>query len=236
MTVYAPNYPLSSIIMSTSTEQIRTNWEGIEAWWGVEHGTIPSATSGAHALGKVGVLMVDATSGISAVSNPGTGSMALDSALGEMQINRYDSVNLTAGWEGITDQTFPRIRKGFGEQTIVANTWTKVLCASTGISGTYDGLSEWSSYKYTAAGTGYYQVQVDARWPATSSNYSKAIAIYKSGSRISEKRLYGSAIRSLSLSDIVYLTAGQYVEVYIAHDHTTSVDIVGGTIHVTRIS
>jgi len=233
---YAPNSPLSSTVMSSSTEQLRANWEIIEDWWAVEHGDPSSATSGAHAIGRVGAMLVDATSGISAVSSPGTGSIAINTTLGEMQIYRYDSVGLTAGWEGITDQDFARIRQGMGAQTIAASTWTQVVCAATAFSGSYDGLSEWATYKYTATGTGYYHISIQARWPITSSNYSKAVAIYVNGTRRSVKRLYGSAIRHLMLSDTLYLTATQYVQVYVYHSHTVPVDLVSAVMHVTRVS
>lgn len=237
MTVWVANWPLSSSEMSGSTEQIRTNWDAIEDWWAVEHGGITSATSGAHLIGHTGILLVDAASGISALSCPGTGSLALNTSLGTMQIYRYDSTNSSAGWQGITDVSFQRLRKGFGSQSIPASTWTKLTCAAAAtFSEAYDTLSAWSNYKYTIPGPGYYVVATRATWPTTTSDYNKGIAIYKNGSAITRAKRYGESVLSTNISDIVYLTTSDYIEVYVWHSHTSEVTVGGGSIHITRVS
>jgi len=221
--------------MSSSTEQIRINWDAIEDWWSVEHGGIASATSGAHAIGRTGILQVDATSGITG-TEPGTGALALNTTLGEMQIYRWDSTNSSAGYEGLTDQKFSRIRKGMGAQAIPASTWTKAVCASTTFSGSYDGLSEWSAYRFTVDGPGYYFITAHILWPVTISEYNKGIAIYKNGAVLTRKKQYGSSILTLSVADIVSLVTNDYIEFYAWHNHTASVSIEAATIQITRVS
>lgn len=235
-TIWIANYPLSSTIMSSSTEQIRYNWDAIEDWWDVEHQNMTSAGSGAHSIGEVGAVLVDATSGISALSSPGTGALALNTTLGELQMYRYDSTNSSAGWDGITDQTFARMRKGFGVQTIPASTWTKAICAATSFYGAYDTLSAWSNYKYTIPGTGYYFVVARITWGAASTDFNKGVAIYKNGAAISRTKRYGTSILSISVSDIIYLAAADYIEVYAWHNHTSAVDIAGGSLQIVRVS
>lgn len=233
--VYVSNYPLSSTDMSSSTEQVRANWEIIEDWWATEHGGIASATSGAHAIGRTGAMLTGTTATITGLSSPGTGALALNTTVGEMELYRWDSVNSSAGWDGITDIYFSRLKDGFGAQDIAVGASAQLVAAPTGLSGTYDGLSEWASYKFTVRGAGYYLISVKLVWPATSSEYSKGMAIYKNGSAICRKGLYGSAILTMELNDVPLLAATDYIQVYAWHGHGVAVEIMG-TIYISRVS
>lgn len=232
-TIWNPTVSASEA-MSGSTEQIRYNWEGFEDWWSVDHSeTFTGATSGAHTVGTFGVLLTGATSAISAVTSPGTGALALNTTLGEMQIYRYDSTTSAASWEGIMDSKFSRIRQGLGAQTIPSTAWTRLTSAST-LSGSYDGLSEYSSTRYTADGNGYFLIIGSVQWPV-STDFNRGIAIYKNGSPISVKRRYGQGIRTLTIIDTISLVATDYIDVYAWHNYSASVDIFGGAIQISRL-
>lgn len=222
-------YPLSSSVVSASVTQITDNWDIIEDWWGVAHSTLTTATSGDHKIGRTGVILVDGTSGVSAISSPGTGALAYDTTKGELEIYR------TAGWERLTANKWSRVRYVWDYQTIPASTPTKLTSAAT-TSGTYDTLSEFASNRITVLGAGYYLIAISVRFPATSSNYRKEVGIYKNGVAITVAGAYGPAIRTVAIKDIVLLAATNYIELWCWHNHTESVQILGGSIHMTRLS
>jgi hypothetical protein len=235
-TVWNANFPLSSTSMCGSVTQITTNWDALEDWWGVEHSKPTEATSGKHVEGQVGTLLRGNTAAISALTNPGTGALAHDTTLGEMQLYRWDATAGSAAWEGLTDRYFSRIRVGMGSQTITASTWTKCTCSTAGVSGTYDGLTEWASYKFTADGPGFYDVIAAVRWPASSNEHNKAVAIYVNGLAYTVKYLFGSTIRQMHVEDIIHLSADDEVEIYVWHDHSESIEIVSATLQISRLS
>lgn len=239
---WSATYPLSSTVMSTSTEQIRANWDDMALWWNVEHHSFASATSGKHTLtaDNPAVMASGTQTVIDALDDstaPGTGALALNTTLGEMQVYYYDSSTSAAAWEGITDRYSARMRKAMGVQTIPATAWTQIVCAGSA-EDTYDSLSAWSAYKYTipAGGAGYYLVSIKVDWEETTSNYNKGVAIYVTGTKTSEKRLYGSSVVTIVLEDILYLAAADYVQIKVWHNHSSSVEIASAILHIQRVS
>ncbi|HRT84647.1 MAG TPA: hypothetical protein P5523_08420, partial [Bacteroidales bacterium] len=110
----------------------------------------------------------------------------------------------------------PRARaKRSGSQSIPNSSWTKVQLNSE----TFDVGSNFdntTNYRFTAPITGYYQVNASTQWvdPTGSDFYTK---IYKNGSGIATAASHNitANILTQSLSDIVQLDAGGYVELYV---------------------
>lgn len=239
-TIWIANYPLSSTVVSSSTEQIRINWDAIEDWWTVSHtNNFSAAASGAHTPGIPGIILYDATSGVSAVSSPGTGALAYDSTKGEVELYRYDSTNLTAGWERLTAQKFSRVRASFATQSIPDSTWTKLTETGTG-SGTYDTMSEYSTVtdKVIPVHLGWFVAVATIQFPSTSDNYNKAVAVCKNGTIVSRAAVYGSQNRTVILTDTVQVTtaSSDYFEIYAWHNAGTAVSIVVATLHLSRLN
>jgi hypothetical protein len=76
----------------------------------------------------------------------------------------------------------------------------------------------------------------EIRWPLATSSYQQLTGIYKNGALIATASLYGGHASSLSVSDIVSLAASDVIKLYGYHTHTTSADIVQGSLTVHRIS
>lgn len=233
MTIWNPTVSAGEN-MSGSTEQIRYNWTGLENWWDIEHQTFTSAGSGKHSKGVIGVALTGTTATIAAIPTPGTGSLALNTSLGEMQMYRYDPVNASAGWEGITDSKFSRIRKGLGSQSIPASTWTRIT-TSASTSGTYDGLTEYSSTRFVAVGAGYFLVVANVVWSTGSTDFNKGVAIYKNGNAVAIRRRHGMAVNTILVADILSLVAGDYLDVYVWHSGSGAQTETGGTFSISRI-
>ena len=234
--------PVSSTCMAESVEQIRANWDDMNLWWDVQHHAFESATSGRHTVtaDNPGVLASGAQAVVDALDDvtvPGTGALAHNTTLGEVQAYYYDSATSATAWEGITDRYSARMRKAMGEQTIPITAWTQVVCAGTA-DDTYDSLSAWSNYRYTipTGGAGYYLVSLKVVWEKTTSNYNIGIAIYVSGNRISEKRLYGNGVVTMVLEDVLSLAAADYVQAKVWHNHSSTVEIASAILHIQRVS
>ena len=215
--------------VSGSTEQIRDNWNAMEEVIKVEHTSIASANAGEHTPGQSGFIGYDTKSNILALSSPGTGSLAYTHDTGEFLI--YVP---SGSWERLTQNYWSRIRKtNSGTQAISNDVWTKVTLPTSG-SGIYDSLSEFSSNRFTVKAVGYYIIAGAVHYPPTTSNYQKAVAIYKNGVQVSVGRFYGSAFRTIVISDIIGLAAGDYLELFTSHLAGADVTIVGASLAVQR--
>lgn len=215
--------------VSGSTEQIRDNWIAMEEIIDVEHESMASADSGGHRPGKTGFISYETKANILALSAPGTGALAYTTDTGE-----FLTYLPTAEWEGITRNYWSRTRK-YGSGTVPSGTWTKLTITTTG-SGTYDSLSEVSDSKFTAIAAGYYLLFHTVRFPVASSDYIRAIGVYKNGSRIIESVKYGSSKRTIVIVDIIYLDATDYTELYAYQESGASIDIIGLGFNVQRLS
>jgi hypothetical protein len=94
--------------------------------------------------------------------------------------------------------------------------------------------------KYVAPVTGYYQVNATIRYEVDdmSPAITVSIQIYVNGSSYSSSWSYVPAANVnvlLTISDIVYITAGQYIELY-TFCNDTNVDIRGGATGLTNMS
>jgi hypothetical protein len=230
-------FPLASTSVSGSahtdpTENVRDNWEALEDWWNVEHSTFTSGGSGTHTFGKFGVLITAANSAITALTSPGTGAIGYDTTNG--QLLRYNGTS----WVRLTSNKYSRIRQGFGTQTIPTTAWTTMSASSATVSGTYDTLGEWNAttFRFTATQAGTYFVKGAAKFPVTTDNYTKGVGIGKNGVLTTKSVLHGASIVTTEVNDILSLAAGDYIVLACYHEHTSSVDIVGGNIHIMRLS
>lgn len=124
----------------------------------------------------------------------------------------------------------PKARaKRSGNQTIGSGSWTKVqLDTETfDVGGDFDNDT---NYRFTAPVTGYYQVNTLVTWSglAGSDFYVK---IYKNGTGIITASIHGvtSNATSRAISDLVYLEATNYVELYVYQNSGGNKTITGDT-------
>jgi len=230
--VWNKDYPTSTVSPSASTLGLTGNWKALEDWWGVEHTTLTSASSGHHTAQNISLVCVAATSAISALSSPGTGALAYDTTKGELEVYR------TAGWGKLTESYWSRVRTVFLSASISTATWTKLTEKRTVEEDQYDTLSEFASSSGSASikATGTYFVLGTCRFPTTSNNYLVGVAIYKNGSAVAVHRGYGAGVRSTEVFDILSLTAGDRLEVYCYHNAGSNITIVGGSLQFTKLS
>jgi hypothetical protein len=236
MTIWNKFYPqiigtsVSGSVAPDPLSQIRANWQFIQDWWGVQHTTFTSAGSGGHTAGKVGSVLVDTTANIALLSEPGTGALAYNTTVGQLQI--YDGA-----WSGISCSAYSRIRYVFGSQSISGTTWTAMTCAGAG-SGTYDTLSEFSvtTFRFTAVAAGYYLVRGSILFPTDANNYTKGVSISVDGSLLSKMTRYGSTILNLSITDVLPLSIGDYIQLAAYHDYASPITITSGTLQIMRLS
>jgi len=112
--------------------------------------------------------------------------------------------------------------------TTVSGAWTKVLLDTE----TYDVGANFASNKFTASVNGYYLICGRIIYGALSGN-SKAFfsGIYKNGTLASYNQTQGIVQLDVGVetTDVLYLAATNYVELWYYHTDATSVDLSGGT-------
>lgn len=125
-----------------------------------------------------------------------------------------------------------RIYSADSTQAITNTTWTKVSLNTED----YDNLGEFdpvTNYRFTALRTGYYQINAQVNYTAYIDQKIYRIAIYKNGANITEGVIHGSGTDALPIgimvSDVVYLTATSYIELYSWHNGGSDKNIYGGS-------
>lgn len=216
--------------VSGSTEQIRANWEAMETVLDTEHESMASANAGNHIPGQSGFMYYGAKSDVLALSSPGTGALAYASDTGEFLIHIP-----TGDWEGIATTYWSRARKVGGSQSLPNDIYTKITISETA-SGTYDSLSEVSANRFTAKAWGYYLVIGVVRFPVTTSDYHKAVSIYKNGVGVANCIRYGRSERTLIATDILNLSATNYIELYGSQNSGVAIDVSSAVLVVQRVS
>jgi hypothetical protein len=148
-----------------------------------------------------------------------------------------------AGSEGIIDLNHQSRARGYratSTQSIASATWTKIQFNAEN----YDEKSEFDSttnYRFTAKEDGYYQVNARTRYTITAAgaNDYLGIAIYVNGTAYA----YGNNLaigtsagntdiysnNAPNVSDSIYLTAGQYIEIFTYQDSGAAMNINFGT-------
>jgi hypothetical protein len=143
--------------------------------------------------------------------------------------NTLFRIHTEAGSEGIVDlnhQSRARAFRNTTVQSIPNNAWTKVQFNGE----SYDEKAEFDSatnYRFVALEEGYYQVNARTSFTITqaSANQYNSIAIYRNGAVYS----YGNNLaigtsdnardifsnNAPNVSDVIYLTTGQYIEIFV---------------------
>lgn len=116
------------------------------------------------------------------------------------------------------------------DQEISSATETKVELNSE----TYDSLGEFdptTNHRFTAQKAGYYQINTTVSYHPTGDGYI-TLRLKKSGTIIIEGLLYiGSSggENSLSMSDIIYLETGDYLELFARNNYAFASNVKGGS-------
>lgn len=163
---------------------------------------------------------------------------------GYADANTMMTIHRESGSEGIIDfNNQSRVRALLtGSQSIADDSWTKVNFGSI----SYDSRSEFLSGTFTAKQTGYYQVNSRTEFALSGTGHDAnsyvAIAIYKNAAAFSYGNNLGVASNDNSgeiyvfngnnapnVSDVIYLEAGQTIEIYVYQNTGSSVNITGGS-------
>ena len=114
-------------------------------------------------------------------------------------------------------------------QTIPTNTATKIQLNAE----SYDGKAEFASYKFTATDAGYYVVSGQITYPAVPAGKYFDAQIRLNGTEYCKARIHSGSSSSYNItavvSDIIYMTAGQYLELYGYHATGSDEDAEVGT-------
>ena len=114
------------------------------------------------------------------------------------------------------NQSGARAYRNTSNQTIGTGSWTKVElnAESWDTQGEFDSTT---NYRFTATYAGYYQVNASLYWVTLTDQSWYAIKIRKDGASDWGKGFYrasGTGDMSTHTSDIIYLAAGSYIELY----------------------
>lgn len=113
---------------------------------------------------------------------------------------------------------------------LVDNTYTKILLDTE----SYDVGSDFASNKFTAPVTGYYSVNALITFTSVVADKQHTGAIYINGTLNRYFYFHSSNASNISgaFSDVIYLTAADYVELYGRHiSGVNTVDVSGGAEH-----
>jgi len=100
---------------------------------------------------------------------------------------------------------------------------------------TYDALEEFSGHKFTATKTGYYLISAMLLLDRAVDQKLFKLMIYKNGAKnsVAYTRTSGTNAQGVSITDIVFLNPGDYIEIYLfqntgANVYTESLSGVNG--------
>ena len=135
--------------------------------------------------------------------------------------------------DGILDlakQSRVRSYRAVSNQTISYDTYTKIQLNAEN----YDNQNEFDSttnYRFTATKAGYYQVNAIINWSTNVDTKRYAAMIYKNGGGVDSawNHAPGGLGMCVVVSDIIYLAAGDYLELYTYHDATADQTVVSGS-------
>lgn len=99
---------------------------------------------------------------------------------------------------------------------------------------TYDALNEFdptTNHRFTATRRGYYEINAVVMEDPTTDAISFSIFIYKNGSAITQKTQgsSGTDILSLQITDVLFLEAGDYIEIYVDSAEAGNITAKGGS-------
>ena len=94
-----------------------------------------------------------------------------------------------------------------------------------------DEFDNSSNYRFTATVAGYYQVNAAIKYSTTVDQKSYVASIRRNGSEIAQSQLISAhtTFLAVTVSDIVFLDATQYLELFAFHDSGSAKNIENGT-------
>jgi len=116
-------------------------------------------------------------------------------------------------------------------QTIPSGTWQKILFNAENYDAAGNFNADGVNSNFTAPSAGYYFISATMRWSSYSGTGTYTLAIYKNGSRITRKYLYGYVISGTTTS-VESLAAGDVIDIRI---YSSGGTIIAGS-HYTYIS
>ena len=130
----------------------------------------------------------------------------------------------------LTNASRARAYRTTSNQSVSSASWVKVQLNVED----YDTRNEFDSatnYRFIADAAGYYQVDAASTILSLGDGKIFGIAIYKNGSAVAVGReLTGSANNAVAnISTSIYLTAGEYLELYVYQNSGSSANIVTGS-------
>jgi hypothetical protein len=178
-----------------------------------------------------GNLTHDNIGGTLGIAKGGTGQTTANAALNALlpsqtgnvgKVLSTDGSNSSWSTSGTTAFSSKCRARNTSAQNINNSTWTKLQFNTEDfdVSNEYDAAT---NYRFTAVNAGYYQVNGLFSLESSSGSDMIAAAIYKNGSVYASSFNYkqGSRAMSSNISDIVYLAANGYIELY-AYQQTGS--------------
>lgn len=169
----------------------------------------------------------------------GTGGGQLLAALTTGESTQLEAIGATTisanQWAWLGGYSINAMARAYGDTAqlnIADNTYTKVNLnqESYDPGGNFDAAT---NYRFVAPVTGYYQVSAMLHWTQSIADKVYYAYIYKNGTVICQGSSHTSATYgvSISLADIIYLTADQYLELWGRHfTGAATSDIVAGEI------
>jgi hypothetical protein len=143
-------------------------------------------------------------------------------------------------WKNITDPAVSvllsrakfRVYVSSAMDNLTANAWTKLVCNGVTYNpgGHFDAVT---NHRFTAPVTGYYHFDAHAEFDTgIGSSNTFEISMYVDNAAVNNHKVStnaeGDAI-GLQVSDTLYLTAGQYVEVFVKSNNVATADIANTT-------
>jgi len=146
-----------------------------------------------------------------------------------MSGNKWLSVT-TSGIVGLPKQSRCRAYLSGSNQSVPSATWTKIQLNAT----LYDEQGEFdttTNYRFTATEAGYYIVIGSISILNIDDQKTVTVAIRKNGASCAYTRYYtsGTAAPIISAVSIAHLDAGDYLELWVYHNHGSNRDVAAGS-------
>jgi len=150
-------------------------------------------------------------------------------------LDKTANETITGNWTFSNTPTFSdvsraRAYRDTSAQSIAASTNVKVELNAE----SYDEQGEFDSstnYRFTATKAGYYLVCAAIEYAGMDDGVRYKASIYKNGTEVARnyQRAGGTGSQAVTISDIVYLAAGDYLELWTKHESSGAQDISYGS-------
>lgn len=149
--------------------------------------------------------------------------------VGAAEMNSAHAEIIAVETELMQNKSAFRVYRVTSYQAIATVTLTPIQFNGT----TYDILSEWTGaddWDFTPLVSGYYFLTCNLFFPAFVASQYVAISFYVNGTERSKSILWGASSSQLAfnLTDVLYLTAGEPVQVRVIHSRGSDANIMYG--------